>query len=372
MKKAISILLCLCLALSVFTVVPFAASAAEVTEESVGATSGTTVDCTWALDDNDTLTISGYGAMGDYSSQKLNGTWITTAPWGANIKTVIIEDGVTYIGSYAFYGCTGLTSVTIPDSVTSIGSNSFYGCTGLTSITIPDSLANIEGDAFNNTAWYNNQPDGMVYAGRVAYKYKGTMPDNTSIIIRDGTKGIAGSAFERCNGLRSVIIPDSVTSIGFGSLGYNWGRKKIDGLTIYGVPGSAAEQYANDNGFEFIAVNLLECPNCHAALVIDAAVPPTYTATGLTEGLHCSVCGEVIMAQEILPKKPIDFTYGDLNGDDVVNVTDVTSVQRYLANLQTLTEQELGAADVNTDGKVTIDDVTLLQRYLAEFDVTIG
>ena len=99
MKKARSILLCLCLALSVFTVVPFAASAAEVTEESVGATSGTTVDCTWALDDNDTLTISGYGAMGDYSSQKLNGTWITTAPWGANIKTVIIEDGVTYIGS---------------------------------------------------------------------------------------------------------------------------------------------------------------------------------------------------------------------------------------------------------------------------------
>ena len=106
--------------------------------------------------------------------------------------------------------------------------------------------------------------------------------------------------------------------------------------------------------------------------MIDAAVPPTYTATGLTEGLHCSVCGEVIMAQGILPKKPIDFTYGDSNGDDVVNVTDVTSVQRYLANLKTLTEQELGAADVNTDGKVTIDDVTLLQRYLAEFDVTIG
>ena len=299
MKKAISILLCLCLALSVFTVVPFAASAAEVTEESVGATSGTTVDCTWALDDNDTLTISGYGAMGDYSSQKLNGTWITTAPWGANIKTVIIEDGVTYIGSYAFYGCTGLTS-----------------------ITIPDSLANIEGDAFNNTAWYNNQPDGMVYAGRVAYKYKGTMPDNTSIIIRDGTKGIAGSAFERCNGLRSVIIPDSVTSIGFGSLGYNWGRKKIDGLTIYGVPGSAAEQYANDNGFTFIEY-------------VDAAI-------------------------------------GDMTGDGKVNVRDVTAMQRHLAGLEELTDDRLALADVNTDGKVTIDDVTLLQRYLAEFDVTIG
>ena len=322
MKKAISILLCLCLALSVFTVVPFAASAAEVTEESVGATSGTTVDCTWALDDNDTLTISGYGAMGDYSSQKLNGTWITTAPWGANIKTVIIEDGVTYIGSYAFYGCTGLTSVTIPDSVTSIGSNSFYGCTGLTSITIPDSLANIEGDAFNNTAWYNNQPDGMVYAGRVAYKYKGTMPDNTSIIIRDGTKGIAGSAFERCNGLGSVIIPDSVTSIGFGSLGYKKKKKKIDGLTIYGVPGSAAEQYANDNGFTFIEY-------------VDAAI-------------------------------------GDMTGDGKVNVRDVTAMQRHLAGLEELTDDRLALADTNGDGKVDINDATHLQRYLAEFDVTIG
>ena len=64
MKKAISVLLCLCLALSVFTVVPFAASAAEVTEETVGATSGTTGSCRWTLD-NGALTISGNGAMVD-------------------------------------------------------------------------------------------------------------------------------------------------------------------------------------------------------------------------------------------------------------------------------------------------------------------
>ena len=93
-------------------------------------------------------------------------------------------------------------------------------------------------------------------------------------------------------------------------------------MTIYGVPGSAAEQYANDNGFTFIEY-------------VDAAI-------------------------------------GDMTGDGKVNVLDVTAMQRHLAGLEELTDDRLALADVNTDGKVTIDDVTLLQRYLAEFDVTIG
>ena len=141
MKKAISVLLCLCLTLSVFTVVPFAASAAEVTEETVGATSGTTGSCRWSLDDEGNLTISGNGAMVDYDATYSNDTWITTAPWGANIKSVVIEDSVTSIGSYAFYKCTGLTSVIIPDSVTSIGWSAFKGCTGLTIYGVPGSAA---------------------------------------------------------------------------------------------------------------------------------------------------------------------------------------------------------------------------------------
>ena len=148
MKKAISVLLCLCLTLSVFTVVPFAASAAEVTEETVGATSGTTGSCRWSLDDEGNLTISGNGAMVDYDATYSNDTWITTAPWGANIKSVVIEDSVTSIGSYAFYKCTGLTSVTIGNSVTSISKYAFHGCTGLTSVSIPDSVTSIGWSAF--------------------------------------------------------------------------------------------------------------------------------------------------------------------------------------------------------------------------------
>ena len=121
---------------------------------------------------------------------------------------------VTSIGGSAFFGCSGLTSVIIPNSVTSIGGSAFSGCSGLTSVTIPNSVTSIGKDAFDNTAWYNNQPNGLVYAGKVAYKYKGTMPPNTSFSIKDGTLGIAGSAFSGCSRLTSVTIPNSVTSIG--------------------------------------------------------------------------------------------------------------------------------------------------------------
>ena len=132
----------------------------------------------------------------------------------SGLTCVTIQNGVTSIGDSAFSGCTGLTSVTIPDNVTSVGDWAFRGCHALTSVTIGNNVTSIGARAFDNTAWYNNQPDGLVYAGKVAYKYKGTMPSNTSIVLKEGTLGITDYAFEGCSGLTSVTIPDSVTSIG--------------------------------------------------------------------------------------------------------------------------------------------------------------
>ena len=150
----------------------------------------------------------------------------------SGLTSVTIPNSVTSIGSGAFEYCSGLTSVTIPNSVTSIGSYAFWDCSGLTSITIPNSVTSIGSSAFEGTAWYDNQPDGLVYADNVAYKYKGTMPANTAITLKEGTIAITQSAFEYCSGLTSVTIPNSVTSIG------SYAFRDCSGLTSVTIPNS--------------------------------------------------------------------------------------------------------------------------------------
>ncbi len=147
----------------------------------------------------------------------------------SDLTNITIPNTVTHIDEEAFEGCTGLTSVTIPNSVTSIGYYAFAYCTGLTNIDIPESVINIDGDVFYGTQWKKNQPDGIVYAGLVAYCYKGNMPSGTSILLKEGTKGIANRAFWNSLGLTSVTIPNSVTSIGSSAF---YGCSGLTSITI--------------------------------------------------------------------------------------------------------------------------------------------
>jgi hypothetical protein len=134
------------------------------------------------------------------------------------------ELAVTYKGNYSTdHQNEYIGNVVIPASVnyegvmynvTSIGPSAFRECSILTSITIPNSVNSIGYSAFDGTAWYDSQAEGLVYAGKVAYGYKGTMPENTQIVLNEGTLGIAEYAFAYCNNLTSITIPNSILSIG--------------------------------------------------------------------------------------------------------------------------------------------------------------
>ena len=140
-------------------------------------------------------------------------------PWYSQrdkIKKVIIENGVTSIGTSAFYSCSSLTSVIIPNSVVSIGRQAFCDCSTLTSVNIPNSVTSIETAIFQGCSSLTsvNIPNSVTsIGGNAFYNCSGL----TSITIPNSVTSIEGGAFMSCSGLTSVTIPESVTSIGDGA-----------------------------------------------------------------------------------------------------------------------------------------------------------
>ena len=137
----------------------------------------------------------------------------TTNELIAGCKNTIIPNSVTSIGSYAFDGCSGLTSITIPNSVTSIGNSAFYNCKGLTSITIPNSVTSIGSYAFDGCSGLTSItiPNSVTSIGNEAFYYCTGL---TSITIPNSVTSIGSGAFSGCSGLTNITIPNSVTSIG--------------------------------------------------------------------------------------------------------------------------------------------------------------
>ena len=151
-----------------------------------------------------------------YGGRKYAVTSIAYAAFAGDgaLTSVNIPGSVTTIGQSSFHDCSNLTSVVIREGAMNIEADAFRNCSRLTDISIPISVCRIGGGAFEGTAWYINQPDGLVYAGKVVYKYKGTVSIYNYILIKEGTCAIASDAFRNCDGMVDIYIPEGVTEIG--------------------------------------------------------------------------------------------------------------------------------------------------------------
>lgn len=180
---------------------PIAFEEEPISSEAHGKESGTVVGdivtasgkcgdkLTWQLDTLGVLTISGTGDMYDYTYDMYDGN---NSPWGGysgKVKSVVIKNGVTSIGSDAFYWFKYLTSVEISNTVTSIGSYAFYNCTALTAVVIPGNVKTIGTGAFSENDALSN------------------------VSLRNGVETIGDKAFFE-TAIKKITFPDSVTKIG--------------------------------------------------------------------------------------------------------------------------------------------------------------
>ena len=280
--------------------------------------------------DDGTVEITGYSGSGTEAiiPSEIDGRKVTSIGYSAfeamshdsyqppstNLTSITIPDGVTRIGSGAFYDCVNLKIINIPDSVTTIEGMAFFGCQNLESIIIPDGVTSIGNNTFTGCISLTSVtiPNSVRSIGIWAFAGCGF----TSITIPEGVKSIAKQAFMG-SGLTSMTIPKSVEYIDEMAFGYwhnaDTGKYEIvPGFKVFCYEGTFGEQYAKDYGYDYELIS--------------------------------------------------DFLPGDANKDKKVNMKDLVLIQRYLNGWAV--DIDIDICDLNGDNKVNMKDYVALQRIL--------
>lgn len=287
---------------------------------------------TWKYEETTkTLTISGSGKMKNYDSRN-------NSPWyflRENILNVIINDGVTSIGSSAFRDCSILSTINIPNSVTLIGNNALLNCSSVTSISVPGSVASIELGAFANCSSLSSidvSPNNPIYDSRdncnavVHTKSNSLISGCQNTIIPNSVTSIGSEAFSGCSRLISISIPNSVISIGslaFGdcknlvsltisniaaTLGSRvfYGCDALDNVTI---PVIAPAAFCNNTiaSQVYTAGKTIKLVNEVGVEIKDYVIPNSVTSVGSSAFAGCAGLTSVIIPNSVTYLGQLDY-----------------------------------------------------------------
>ena len=163
----------------------------------------------------------------------------------SSLKEINLPETLTTIQSSAFYNCDALSEIVLPKNVQTIEHDALYDCDGITKLVIPDSVTSIENNAFNSCELLSDVSLGTGLTG-ISEGCFANCPSLKEIVLPYRMQTIGAKAFNACTALTDVTIPRSVTTIG--SQVFSYPAK----MTIYGIAGTYAETYANDNSIKFV------------------------------------------------------------------------------------------------------------------------
>lgn len=357
--------------------VPFGASAYTDKEDD-----GTYKDFRYRI-------VGEYAAITDYTGESeivnipssidghsVNSIWYHAFSDKDYIKSVILPSSIENIGVSAFSGCTSLTDINIPLWINEISSCAFSGCTSLESISIPRSCAHVRDHAFHNctslsditvdpytdvdisalegTAWYEAQPDGLVYLNTTAYCWKGDMPENTDIVFKDGTEAVGSYIFWKNPNVRSCYLPESVTRIGW--------------------------------------MSFCLCPNLKSVTIVNSRCQMEYFRHTISNYeysvplggnyhlVNSAYTGIIVGAEKSYAQqyaKQFKYTFrtfddknilGDVNDDGEFNVADLVSLTNRVLKNESVGYWQMG--DLNGDGKLNAFDMVDMREAISSSSST--
>lgn len=253
----------------------------DPSDPSAGTGTETPDETIWTLYENGTLIIGGAGAMRDYDSPE-KAPWHNSRP---QIKTLIIDSGITTISKNAFADCVALQSVILPDTLLSIGESAFRGCTALKEVTIPNIVQTVAASAFENCTALSlvHIGDGVTSIGNRAFANTAV----SSISIENGLKKIGMGAFAGCGKLSNVTLGYGIRSIGAEAFKDCTGLSSIvyNGTTLkWFFVGKGADWDKNTGAYQLSCVDGLTIVSTDS---IGDVTWTLYDNSDYTDGLLC-------------------------------------------------------------------------------------